>query len=119
MPLPSTKRRKRTENDDSEESDDEEDFVVEQQILDAPYVSSHIIADVLLSLCHINCRPAVIMDSSGVAVQVNAAHPILPLMKGCHRWLEWELYKELIRIESNENFANCSTITAACAITSL
>lgn len=125
MPLPSSKRLKRAENNDFAESDDDnEDFIVERQIKECPYVSSHIIADALLALCQINCRPAVIEDSKGVAVQVNGAHPILPLMEACHRWLEWELYKESIRLESEENYlsnvgGNCYVSTAACGITAL
>lgn len=132
MALPPHKRLRRSETsmshndtDEKQESDDEEDyFLSEQQILDVPYVSTHVIADALLALCHVNCRPAVILDSSGNAVQVNTAHPILNLMEACHRWLDWELYKESIRLESEQHTmssigGNCYSITAAAGITAL
>jgi len=122
--LHSAKRARRIENIDMAESDDDEDFVVEQKISDAPYVSSQVMAEALLALCHVNCRPAVIEVSSGVAVQVHVAHPILPLMEACHRLVEWELYKESIRLQSNANSfsivgENSFTSTAACGITAL
>ena len=122
--LPSKKRMRTFENDDDEESDGEEEIALDQQTLDYPYVSSQVIADALLALCHVNCRPAVIEDSTGVAVQVNTTHPIMPLMEACHRWVEWELYKESIRLESEKDIltpmgGNCYSITAACGITAL
>lgn len=81
------------------------------------YVPSTIVADALLSLCSVNAIPVSSTDS-------RTNHPSVSLILASHRWLEWELYREQIRSESESSLltgvggGTHSTI-AACAITAL
>ena len=91
------KRRKLNEEDSKEESfDDLNDGVIPSM----PYVSSMLVADALLALCHINVSPALITDPvTGKPVQSTSKHPVSKLMETSRRWLDWELYRERIRAE--------------------
>ncbi len=71
-----------------------------EELHDLPFVSSSLIAETLLSLCHVNASPRLIEDpATGRVSQSKANHPIIPLMQVCYRWLQWDLYKEDIRLE--------------------
>ena len=61
-----------------------------QDVNELPFASARLIADSLLSLCHIN--------SESTNSDIN--HPCMPLIEACHRWLLWDLCKEDIRAES-------------------
>ncbi|CAJ1903339.1 unnamed protein product [Cylindrotheca closterium] len=90
-----------------------------------PYASSMLISDSLLALCYINASPAVITDPvTGKPVQSTAKHPVSRLMEICRRWLDWELYRERIRMEVDmESMSGvagvCYDSIASCAITAL
>ena len=92
---------------------------------DIPFATSSLIADALLSLCHVHVCPALVDDpTTGTQVQSKAPHPISPLMAACHRWLEWDLYKEDIRCETELETATgvgggCYANVSACAIIAL
>lgn len=116
------KRRRLNEEDGDEESlDDLNDGIIPSM----PYVSSMLVADALLALCHINVSPALITDPvTGKPVQSTAKHPVSKLMEISRRWLDWELYRERIRAEMESETltgvsgASYDTI-AVCAITAL
>jgi hypothetical protein len=86
------------------------------------YVSSMLLADALLATCQVNAVPTVFTDpSSGKLVQSKGAHPLSRLLKAASSWLEWELYRENIRLElANETqcgiSGNNQDTVAACAI---
>jgi len=90
-----------------------------------PYVSSVLVADSLLALCHIHAAPALITDpATGKPVQSTAIHPVSKLMEISLRWLNWELYRESIRAEAESETmtgvaGKCCDTVAACAITAL
>lgn len=72
-----------------------------QDLDSTPYLSSSLVSDALLSLCYINIQPEIIEDpATGRQMQSKAEHPCLPLMRLCKRWLDWDLYKEKIELES-------------------
>lgn len=107
----------------------EEDAIVYEErnlrdeIIELPYSSSSLIGETLLSLCYVNARPRLIEDpTTGKASQSKANHPVIPLMHACYRWLQWDLYKENIRLEDEmvnmTGIGKCSNI-APCAITGL
>ena len=85
------------------------------------YISSYIIADTLLALCHIHVRPVLIEDPvSGQQVQSKGEHPCTGLMEAAYRWLKWDLYKEDIRMESAHEFGGkCQSSISTCAISAL
>ena len=94
-----------------------------EDIKEIPYSSSSLIADSLLALCYINSRPDLVDDPvTGKQIQSNADHPCIPLMESCFRWLQWDLYKETINIESQMKQLSPTGRTssiAPCAITAL
>ena len=89
------------------------------------YVSSMLVADSLLALCLVNASPALITNpATGKSVQSSAKHPVAKLMEISLRWLQWELYRESIRAESEAETragigGRCHDTVAACAITAL
>ena len=94
-----------------------------EEINDIPYTTSSLIAETLLSLCYINASPSLIEDpTTGKISQSKANHPVIPLMQLCYRWLQWDLYKEDIRLESemaNKTGIGKFSVIAPCAITGL
>jgi hypothetical protein len=90
-----------------------------------PYVSSMLVADSLLALCHINAFPAFITDpATGKPVQSSAIHPVSKLMEISLRWLEWELYRESVRAEAESETmtgiaVSCHDSVSACAVIAL
>lgn len=90
-----------------------------------PYVSSMLVADSLLALCHVNASPAVIMDpTTGKPVQSSSHHPVSKLMEISLQWLEWELYRDTIRSEVEAETMtgvarSCHDAVASCAIIAL
>ena len=89
------------------------------------YVSTLLVADALLALCHVNAMPDIITDpTTGKTVQSSASHPLSRLMKLARSWLDWELYRENIRMELAETTqsgvsGNCYDVIAACAVIAL
>ena len=86
------------------------------------YCSSQLVADTLLSLCHVNAMPPVFVDpTTGKVVQSKGEHPMYRLFKLARTWLEWELYRENIRFEMANATqtgisGNCYDAVAACSI---
>jgi hypothetical protein len=86
------------------------------------YSSSMLVADALLALCHVNAIPAVITDpTTGISITSTGEHPMNRLFKVARNWLEWELYRENIRLEIAESIdsgisGNCHDGIAACAV---
>jgi hypothetical protein len=86
------------------------------------YCSSQLVADTLLSLCHVNAMPPVLVDpTTGRSIQSKGEHPMYKLFKIARSWLEWELYRENIRFELAASThtglsGNCYDTVAACAI---
>lgn len=86
------------------------------------YVSSTLVADALVAICHVNAMPAIFTDpATGKSVQSTGAHPLSRLMAAARSWLEWELYRENIRLElAHETQSgisgNCHDSIAACAV---
>jgi hypothetical protein len=84
-----------------------------------------ILADALLSLCNINVRPDQIIDpTTGNQIQSKGKNPVTPLLESSRRWLEWELYRESIRLETTRDTLTgigdgCHDTIASCAILSL
>jgi hypothetical protein len=113
------------ENDDPENSTNVESVSDDRLLPSLSYVSSMLISDALLSLCHINARPAVITDpATGKQVPTSGSHPLTRLIKAARGWLDWELYRERIRSELASEYStgvsgNCYDVIAACAILSL
>ena len=97
----------------------------DDDVSNLPYVSLSLVAEALLALCYVNVRPQSDFDSTtGRPIQVKTEHPIVPLMKSCRSWLEWDLERERIRTESNRGNLSgvgdaCNTSIAPCAITAL
>jgi hypothetical protein len=89
------------------------------------YVPSMILADALLSLCNINVRPDQTIDpTTGNQIQSKGIHPVTPLLESSRRWLEWELYRESIRLETSRDTLTgvgegCHDTIASCALLSL
>jgi hypothetical protein len=89
------------------------------------YVSSMLVADALLATCHVNSMLAIITDpATGKTVQSTGVHPLSRLMKAARSWLEWELYRENIRLELAQETqigvsGNCHDVIAACAVMAL
>lgn len=114
------KKRRKADDEESAE-DDLNDGVVPSM----PYVSSMLVADALLALCHINVCPALITDpTTGKPVQSSARHPVSRLMESTLRWLEWELLREGERFDVEAGSltgvsGNCFESIGACAITAL
>ena len=125
------KKRLRRSIDQEEKGDDDQadgsDWT--EDLMDAPYVSATSLADSLLALCHVNVRPAQLDDPAvGGPVTTTSTpssqHPVLPLMALCHRWLEWDLYREDVRLEAEADTmtgvgSGCYSTVSACAITAL
>lgn len=124
------KKRLRRSIDQEEKGDDDQadgsDWT--EDLMDAPYVSATSLADSLLALCHVNIRPAQLDDPAvggpGTTSTPSSQHPILPLMALCHRWLEWDLYREDVRLEAEADTmtgvgSGCYSTVSACAITAL
>lgn len=120
------KKRRRKDAEDSNENDSSlytDEQLYFEGIEELPYSSTSLIADAILALCYINARPELVDDPmTGKQVQSSADHPCIPLMKSCFRWLQWDLYKETIQIETEmkqlSSIGRNSTI-APCAITAL
>lgn len=91
------------------------------------FVPSVVVADVLLALCSVNASIALVVDPSSEKVLQPGAgveHPSLPLISASHRWLEWELYRESIRMEAEATSLSgvgggTHSTVAACAVTAL
>jgi len=89
------------------------------------HVSSMILADALLCLCNINVSPDTIIDPiTGNQIQSKAKHPVTSLLESSRRWLEWELYRESIRLKTSQDTltgvgGGCHDAIAACAIIAL
>lgn len=89
------------------------------------YVSSMLVADALLAICHVNSMPAIFTDpATGKTVQSKTVHPLSRLMKAARSWLEWELYRENIRLElahatQSGVSGNCQDGIAASAVIAL
>ena len=114
------KRRKVHEKNDSTNYDLESKWC--DNLQETPFSSSKLIASALLSLCYINASPSLIDDSTGKQVQSRAPHPCIPLLHVCYRWLEWDLYREDIQIETelkSLTFTGAPSCVAPCAITAL
>jgi hypothetical protein len=115
------KKNRQRKSDEDEVDEDLNDGLIPS----LPFVSSGLVADALLALCHINASPAVITDpSTGKPVQSKADHPVTKLMEICRRWLEWELYREGIRMEIESSCQSgvsgvCYDTIAPCAIIAL
>lgn len=123
-------RRKRLKSniDDNDEIKESDAELIESGLEVASklsYAPSMLVADILLALCHVNVKPALIDDPvTGKPVQAKGKHPVLPLMEACRKWLDWELYRESIRLEADEEA--CTGIgggfhgpITACAINAL
>lgn len=118
------KEKEKSESAENEESDDddEEDDVA---IPSLPYVSSMLVADTLLSLCHVNISSATFIDpETGQTRQVSGDHPVSKLMQLALDWLGWELYREKIRRDLHATSrtgisGNCYDLVAPSAIFSL
>lgn len=87
--------------------------------------SGMLVADTLLSLCHLNVWPEVYMDpTTGTSIQASGNHPASKLMDLAMGWVEWELYREDIRTHVDSESmtvigGNCYDVVAACAIVAL
>lgn len=97
----------------------------DEDVSNLPYVSVSLVADALLALCCINVRPQCDFEpTTGRRSTTKSDHPILPLMKLCLGWLDWDL--ERIRLRGRTNKADvcgigdaCFNSVAPCAITAL
>jgi hypothetical protein len=120
------KKRRKTSFSHSHQTKVENDAEEERwfdDIRNMPYSSSFLVADALLALCYINARPEVIEDpATGKQIQSRDIHPCLPLLILCRRWLDWDLYKESILLETKANHLSPigrPSAIAPCAITAL
>jgi hypothetical protein len=108
---------------DSEDEDDELDD--DELTPSLSFVSGKLIADALLALCNINVWPTMIMDpTTGKLLQSSGRHPVSRLLDIARSWLDWELYREKIRIEvscetESGLSGNCHHHTAAAAVFAL
>ena len=97
----------------------------DDDVSNLPYVSLSLVAEALLALCFINVRPQNDFDpTTGRPIQNKTEHPIVPLMKSCRSWLDWDLERERIRDETNKGNLSgvgdaCNSNIASCAITAL
>lgn len=87
------------------------------------YVSSQLVADALLAICQINSTPMTITDSTG-KIASKGPHPLMRLLRAASSWLEWELYRESIRLELEKDVqcgisGNSQNVIAACAVLAL
>jgi hypothetical protein len=104
-----------------EELDDED----EVRTPSLSFVSSMLVADALLALCHVNASSNVIMDpATGKPIPSSGSHPLNRLMEISRDWLDWELYRETIRntirTETCSGVSgNCHDIIAASAVLAL
>lgn len=69
---------------------------------DLPYMDSLLVADAILALCHVHIRPTPPDNLSGKPLQEEEHHPIVSLLEECHRWLEWDLYREVTFLEKEK-----------------
>ena len=89
------------------------------------FIPSLGMADALLSLCFVNVAPAIILDpATGKRIQSSGAHPASRLLRYARLWLDWELYREKIRLEiPPDSFTgisnNCHNLIAPAAIAAL
>ena len=97
----------------------------DDDVSNLPYVSLSLVAEALLALCFINVRPQNDFDpTTGRPIQNKTEHPIVPLMKSCRSWLDWDLERERLRDETNKGNLSgvgdaCNSNIAPCAITAL
>jgi hypothetical protein len=122
------KRRRKAAAETKENPEDEEedeDDLNDGAVSSMPHVSSMLLADSLLALCHVNVSPTLITDpATGKPVQSSSSHPVTKLMEISRRWLDWELYREGIRTELEAQSRSgvsgvCYDTIAACAITAI
>lgn len=110
---------------DEEEEVDKKDLSIDDKVTALKFVPSVVIADALLSLCHINASPELVQDlATGNTIQSSAKHPVLSLIEASRLWLQWELYRESTRAESESTVlvgvgGSTHSTVAACAITAL
>lgn len=89
------------------------------------FVPSMLLADALLATCHISASPTTYIDpATGKPVQSKGAHPLARLLNAVQSWLEWELYRENIRLEFEKDTqcgisGNCHDVIAASAVIAL
>jgi hypothetical protein len=118
-------RRKRKANKDSSSDEQFENEEAMRFSSARSYVSSFLIADTLLALCHVNLMPAVITDpTTGKLVQASGTHPLSRLLKAAKSWLQWELFRDKIRMEEERRClsgiaGNCYDVATACAVIGL
>jgi hypothetical protein len=123
------KKRARKKVEFHESSQNEEDVIVYTErklcgdMQELSYSSSSLIGETLLSLCYINACPQLIEDpTTGMTSQSKANHPATQLMQACYRWLQWDLYKEDVRLEAemmNLTGIGIKSHIAPCAIIGL
>jgi hypothetical protein len=96
-----------------------------ENFLEISYCCSSLIADSLLALCYIVAKCDFNEDpSTGKIIPSNSIHPCMGLLEACCRWLEWDAYREKIRLESVDEISLgiggsfCGTV-ATCAITAI
>ena len=110
---------------DSPDTEDEEANEDKKSTPPLSYVSSMLVADALLALCHVNAMHDIITDpTTGKTVQSSAPHPLSRLTNLARGWLEWELYRENIRSEVAGKIqsgisGNCYDVIAPSAIIAL
>jgi hypothetical protein len=118
-------RRKRKASKDSESDDPTEREGALRFYSARSYVSSFLIADTLLALCHVNSMPAIITDPvSGKSVQATGTHPLSRLLKAAKSWLQWELFRDTIRMDLETSClsgvsGNCYDVATSCAVIGL
>lgn len=89
------------------------------------YLSSMLVADALMALCYVNSMPAIITDpTTGKTVQSSGSHPLSRLLKVARNWLDWELYRENLRLKVGQETqvgvsGNCHDLISCCAIVAL
>lgn len=125
MVVENTFRKLKAEGKDKDDEDDDSDDAEEEDDVPLPslsYVSSMLVADTLLALCHVNIAPATYTDpGTGEVKQYRGTHPVSRLMELALEWLEWELYREDIRRDVQDESrtgisGNCYDLVAPCAI---
>jgi hypothetical protein len=118
-------RRKRKATKDSDSDDQPENEEITRFYSARSYVSSSLIADTLLALCHVNSMPAIITDPvTGKSVQATGTHPLSRLLKAAKSWLQWELFRDRIRTDQemiclSGISGNCYDVATACAVIGL
>ena len=127
MMVEKTFRKLKSGGGEKGNADDSDDSSVDDE-LPTPslsYISSQLVADTLLALCHVNASPSIYTDpSTGKSIHSTGRHPVVKLMELAKGWLDWEMYRETIRAEVNLSTrtgitGNCHVVIAACAIVSL